>query len=475
LALLLLGDSVAAAEPTPPAAGPQYDAVSLRKARGAAMSPELRLEFEVRQGDAAPARFIVWLAADYLDVRAAGRETIYDFRLHRRLVIDRDDGAFANLSLFADVAFRRFEMEKRVALAQAFLEASHGAPPPLPLQPFWIESDVGVSSETKVPPAIETEVLGDGAQRFRFDGEEVAFFVAASEAVPGAMRATFARFLRLHLPLHPDIVAAIAENGHLPQRLVYVTVKGGERRTAGLILRKSLMLRSDYPLAAALARRPLANLADDKEGRDLAALLPTMLQAVAGKALGGPRPLADFRRAIDAALRGEESFEAALLLAEATMQYGRAANDCEAGTADLCHDAAELSRRLGADRRAALLYKGQQAEAEDPEEAATLWQGLKHDDVADGFVVDALLAPLLSGSRHRADAVAAFAKALAGNPYVGPLYRELGDHYLRAARPDLAWLCYDLGRALPNRSPDGRLSEVDALERKLEAQYPGLF
>ncbi|MGO8914962.1 MAG: hypothetical protein ACLQJR_03545 [Stellaceae bacterium] len=473
LSLSLLPAAAVAAE----IAGPQLDAAGLRAARGTAPEPQLRLVFDLRRGDAPPVPLTVLLGVDYVDLVEGGRETLYDFRLLRRLSLDRTAELFANFSLYGDVAFRRFELGKRVTLAEMFGEAIPGEPLPLGLRPFWLESDLGLRSGAKQPPAIRKETIADGAVRFHVDGEEVALFAPASLAVPAELRRSFAHFLRLRLPIHPDILAAIALDGRLPQRLVLVTAAAGERSPMGLVLRAATRPASGYPLPAAFAPRPLAGQAEDAEALSLRGLLPVMLEAVAGRRGNGPRPLADYRRAVDQALQRGQGFAATLLLAEAALQYGTGAGDCPAvpGRGAQCRGADELGRMLAADPRSALFYKAQTAEPKDPAAAAAVWAGLKRDDVANGYVVDAFLADRLSAGGHRQDAMGAFSRALDGDPYLAGVYKELGDHFLRASRTDLAWICYDLGRALPGRDANDALAAVDTLEDALAADFPDFF
>ncbi|HWI29306.1 MAG TPA: hypothetical protein VN668_20195 [Stellaceae bacterium] len=472
LALLLLPPAARAST----IAGPAMSAAALREARRTEPGPQLRLAFDLRRGGAAPVPLVAVLGTDYVDIAENGRETLYDFRLRRRIVLDRAAQTFANLSLYGDVAFRRFELEKRAVLAGTFTDAAGGGDPPLELQRFWIESDLGIAARGKGRPSIDQRKLPDGAISFRLDKEEVALFAPASEAVPAELRQSFAHFLRLAVPIHPQIIAAIALDGRLPQRIVYVSDTGGTHHAVGLILRSALHRTADYPLPASFEPRPLAGSTKDQEALGLRGLLPLMLQAVAGRAGQGPRSLDDYRRAADRALRERHDFAAALLLAEAALQYGADAADCTTGSGSVpCHDPQELSRRFAADPRAANLYRAEAEEPQDPVAAVQLWQSIKHDDVADGYVVDAFLADRLSAEGHRQDAMGAFARALQGNPYLGGVYKEMGDHFLRASRTDLAWICYDLGRALPDRDPHDPLAAVDKVEAALVAAYPEFF
>jgi len=468
LALLLFA-SAAAAE----TAGPQLDSTVLRAKRGGQPGPALRLAFDFRHGDAPGVPLTVQIGTDYIDVVEGGRETLYDFRLKRRLMLDRAQRVFANLSLYGDLAFRRFEVGKRLTLSAMVDESPGGVGRPLSVTPFWIESDLGMRIGAKDLPEVVEDTLASGAIRFRAAGQEVALFAPANEAVPAAVRDSYGRFLRLRLPLHPDIAAAILRDGRVPKRLVFVTVSGYDRHPAGLVLTKSVRLDGDYPLPVGLELRPLAGQAEDEEALSLRGLLPLMLEAVAGKRSSVTRTLTDYRRAVDQGLRDRKDFAAALLLAEMTLQYGPTASDCSTGPGGApCHDAYELGLRFARDPRAAQLYRAQTMEGNDQAEASRLWETLRHDDVPGGYIVDVFLGDRLSASGHRQEAMGAFGKALQANPTLTGIYKKLGDHFLRASRTDLAWLCYDLGRALPVAGSDGPLAEVGELEQKLEAQFP---
>lgn len=458
-------------------AAPQFDALSLRKARLAERGRELRVAFELHFGDEAPQSLTVSLGADYIDVLEGGRETLYDLKLRRRLVLERLAGTFANYSLYGDVAFRQYDMENRVTLLRRLAQSGFAEVLPLSLKPFWIESGLGLRLADGQRAAITEEILENGARRFRLGGEEVAFFAPSREANVAPFIQLFAHFLRFRLPLHPDIIEAVAADGRLPERLVFVTVAGNERRPAGLILRHVEFVDSgDYPLPMTLRRNLLPASNDDLDSVTLRKALPAMLGAVAGKWEEGARSVASYRAAIDRALGRKEGFSAALLIAEMSLQYGRAASECAGDGRDAsCPNANEINRVLATDPRAVALYRAQEASAKDPMQAVAEWQGLKRDDVAHGYVVDFFLASRESLSGNRAEAAASFESAMLGNPYIVRLYKDFGDHFLRGLRTDLAWLCYDLGRALPGREEDDALGEIDRIERQIVAQYPEFF
>src|SRR5579883_144317 len=188
LFLLSLPSFAVAAESGAVRLGPEAPASLLRSARGAEPGAELRLVFDLRRGNDAPIPLTVWLGADYVDIVEAARETLYDYRLRRRLVLDRARGSFASFSLYGDVAFRQYDMENRLALLRRLADSGHADLIPLALKPFWIESDSGLAMPGVKRPAIVKETLGDGAIRFRVDGEEEALFAPQGLPQPPFIR-----------------------------------------------------------------------------------------------------------------------------------------------------------------------------------------------------------------------------------------------------------------------------------------------
>ncbi len=481
LAILLIaiasGRAESARGETPTLVGPLTDAPSLRAARHAARGPQLRLYYELRRGAAAGTPLTAWLGADYVDVVEEGRETLYDFRLRRRIVIDRRAGTFANFSLYGDAAFRQFDLQNRLDLARRLAEAGQEELKPLALERFWLESQLGLLTQENEHQPLLTEAKPSGAVGLRLKDEEVALFAPSSEVrLPPELRRALGHFLRYRLPLHPDVIAAITADGRLPGRVVFVTIADGKREPAAILLQRGETVEDDYPLPPGFRPAfPLRN-EDDHDGKTMREAFPMMAAAIAGTAAGGPPSLGRYRRAIDQALARGAGFEAALLIVEMTLTFGREASDCAIGARDApCHGAAEINRVLARDPRAAALFKAQAADRENAAEALAQWQAIPRDDTPHGYVLAIYLAHHLSLSGQRSAAAAEFLRAFRGDPYLPLLYKYLGDHFLRGLRTDLGWLCYDLGRSLPSRSNADVLSDIDRIEAQLLKLYPDFF
>ena len=90
-------------------------------------------------------------------------------------------------------------------------------------------------------------------------------------------------------------------------------------------------------------------------------------------------------------------------------------------------------------------------------------------------MIDDFLANDLSEVGQNAEAMPLFANAIKGNPYLAGYYKDLGDAIRRTYQPDLAWLCYDLGRLIPGAADAPVISGVTTHEAMLARKYPEFF
>jgi hypothetical protein len=482
VAAAILGVAAARADDAPPPiANPSLLPSSVLTLRGPEKDKaQLRLSFErTRDGDTvSPLK--VWIGADYFALFEGTRETIYDLRLRRRFVVDQAAGSMTNFSLYGDVIFRQIELTRRIELEKALHQDPEQTNIPESLDPFWIESEVGLVIPGAPPDKIERHDRGDGIAVFLYRGAEVAMFKAGSHEVPSALRHSFGAFLRHALPIHPAIAAAVSETGSVPAELDFISEAKGQMQAVAWRLDQAEAKSDDFPLSGGLSLQLLPAGGDDANVALLRQVLNSMIEALAGRADQGPRPVAVYRAEIDSALKDNRRFEAALLLTELALQWGRGAAACDPDDKDAaaqgpCHSKAEIDKLMSADPRAVAMFQAMGLQTRDPDKALVMWRTIERSDVADRYVVDIFLARLLSVRGEREEASWSFAAAFAGNAYIPTLYRDLGDHFARGERTDLAWFCYDLGRALPNRAEADALSNIDELERKLVEQFPELF
>jgi hypothetical protein len=114
-------------------------------------------------------------------------------------------------------------------------------------------------------------------------------------------------------------------------------------------------------------------------------------------------------------------------------------------------------------------------ERTDPNEAIKIRQGIRRDDVTNGYVIEGFIGNLLGSTGHQKEALPLLIDEVNGDPYVAGYYKDLGDLFRVSFEPVLAWTCYDLGRALPGGSSAPVIASVNDYEAMLESKFPQFF
>jgi len=452
--------------------GPQADAAEIRAARGPLTEPALKLAFTVEDNVTAPHAMIVESAPDFLYVEEAGRGTIYDYRIRRIVELDSARHVFNNDSLYAIVDFAVLETANR-RFQRDTLAATKAPDQAVMLDPFWVQSELHVIDPADPAALLDRTTSAGGAAYFSSHDKPAASFSLSGQALSADERIGFARFLRMRAAIHPKIADALVASGKLPQRLSFVMPPMMKKPDVTWTLKSVERTRVPYPLLTAYSPELLPVGSKDPAILALQALLPTMLAAT--RNAKGARSIADYRAAINGALQKRQPFQAVLLGLELTLQYGKQAGDCPPRAPAGCHSLKEIFAAAASDPRAQDLKRALAAAPAQAGEAATLLQTMKRDDVSDSYVVDAFLANNLSGAGKLGEAFPLLLGAIKANPYVAGYYKDLGDLFRKAFQPDLAWLCYDLGRALPGGAGAPVISNVGDYETKLAAQHPEFF
>jgi len=436
---------------------------------------QFKLVFDRTRNGEPAGKLSVLVGFDYFAVIEGDRLTISDLRLLRRFVIDRAAGTLVNLSLYSDVMFRRVELIRRMEIASALQHEKDHPVLPDSLDQFWIESELGIAGPGKLPAPLAPRQDGNTTQ-FYYGEQKVATVTPGDAEVPQQVRHAYGAFLRRTLPVHPNITHWLGEAGTAPKRLDYLSEATGKEEKISLTLVSATAESDDFPMPEHLTLVLLPQGSKDPDVTLMREVLPRMTEAVSAKPADRQAQIAEFRAAIDRDFKEKHPFAAALRLTELALRWGRSATQCEeVKDAGPCWTKEEIDKKLRDDPRSMTMFKATALQDRKPAEALKLWNGLDRSDVPNGYVIDIFLGRLLSERGQRAEAAKSFEAAFAGDPTVVALYRELGDHFARASRLDLAWLCYDLGRALPNRSPPDALTGIDTIEQELVKTYPDMF
>jgi hypothetical protein len=487
LAPALLGAAASAQPAKEPPIGPQSEAAVIRAARPSVRAAEHAVVFD-RVSSGATVRATVGLGRDYVHETVGDRTRLIDFALRRVIEIDARSGTFTNLSLYAVVGFRAIELPNRLGMRKVLgstLTAEQKQKLGNTLDLFWIETELGLRAKGESRPVIDQRNDG-GVLTFGYGGDEWVRFVPSDQAVPPAFAGAYMRWLHHFAPLHPDIVEVIGKTGVLPRELTLHRIAFDKRVPETLRLVSARGTEADYRLPPTLKPQVIDRAATDPDGKLMASLVPVMLEAVAGRHRPGPPAQPALLTATQAAIRDGQGFRAALLFIEASHIFGPTALACppNAPAGAACVQPAAFRDVVQKDARAGTLLGGFGAVGKEPRKAVDVWTSLKRDDVTNGYVIDISIANALSatlGSTQGENEVAAetrrrFQAAIRGNPYVASYYDDLGDHFARKFQTPLAWLCFDLARALPG-PPQVRNEQrmVHHVERNLPIDYPQLF
>jgi hypothetical protein len=439
--------------------GPQSSAADLRAAHPASV-PATKLVFDFQtEGQAGSASLTAEVADEFLHIVQTRIDTIYDFKLRRMLVLESALSSFQNVSLYAGVAFRAYEVRNRTYLAQILRAAGAGKLPPT-LDPMWSESELGAINPGQARPTIDQETDPSGAIRFFYRRTEVARFVPSPTLLP---KTDLTRLLRTTTALHPFIVEAIAATGHVPATLTYTHSSVDELKKVALSLHLAEEALLDYPLPAGFQAAPLP----PDVPRTLVELLPVMLDALAGRIGTGPRSIAIYDDSIREALSKGAKFQAMLLAMEANLQHG--------GPSPGTIWFKEVINGTRGDPRVDQFWHAMSAQAQDPRGQLKTLRGIDASDISNAYVLDDFMANDISATGDEQDPLPLFQSAIRGNPYMAGYYKDFCDHLYRGLRMDLAWLCYDFARTVPGHERAPLPLVIDRFEEQIRGDYPAYF
>ncbi len=461
--------------------GPHLTAEALHALHGPYDGLEIQLLVTSSLGGAAEKTRVVSLGPDYLAVASEDGQTIFDTKFKRLIRVDREAKAFYNNSLFAPAAFVERELKKRANLRDAIQRAgitADKAPPNL--KTFWIESDLGAEVDRDAPLDLERIDHEDGSVSVLFEGEVVATWSLSQIPLTLAQQQTLRLFMQYHLKLHPRLRRALLEKGKLPAQIRYQRFKGDRRMEESVRLALSQRRRAAYPLARDLSPRPEPR-PDASFEREL---YPVMVAAAFGQQGAGPTVFPSYLAEARAAIGRGALFEAWLTLMEATLHYLPRSAFCPEGTAggSECIGRQVVEEVLLKDERIRQLQTALALEqrAGKPEELIERLGRISRDGISKGYLLDVFRGNALSKrpdltETYGLDPTALISSGILASPYVPSFYKDLGDHFARRLDFARAFLCWDLGRSLPDGATNESLFQINALEADLERRFPEFF
>lgn len=475
---LALGLLVASAAEAADRIGSHWEAAQI-VAQHPGTSEVVVATYEVATTGSEPRSLVLGIADDYAYFEEGGVRMILDARLGRIISLDLASGSFSHDSIYWLAGFLEYETRNRMWIREILQRVGKtGSNFYAQIDPFWIESEFGVAIEDSPRPHIETTEIEAGLS-FSYGGDRIAAVTFAQQQLAGARRDRLRNILRVATRLHPEILEQVVAAGRLPETLEVRLVRMPPYQDTAMTIFRLQSARSEsmaFPLPSEARRN---RVGDHPFNADV---LPVLEAAVQGTWQSGPKSRGAYFSEIRAAVNRKGWFEAWLLHLELGLLTADSAAGCtdDLAAAGSCVPTTVYWADLKQDPRGRLYFEAAEIQDTEPARAVELWRSISVDDLPNAYLMGTFIGNVVSVHRNAfetapVDPYTMFTTALLANPYVSSFYKDLGDHFRRELEFSLAWTCYDLGRALPNRPTGDVLEHVDQIESGLRQRVPQLF
>jgi hypothetical protein len=453
-ALALLAFPSAAAPLISPAAG--SDAVLAMRSD---TQGELRLQYRVERENQPTEIVKIGLAKDYHYKNSAIGFWIHDYRLHR--IFRAQPDGLMNDSIYAEVWYRRAELENRAAITNAMNKAGIDASKGFAAQnPFWAETDMGLVTPNFPRPDLH-RVESKGKISWSLGTDEVVAVRYRQEPVPEMVRGGLRRWWPSMVSIHPQIVDELALSGRVPEELwVKQIVHAGKSfETAHWsLIQAEWIEKAKYPLPPGLMAVPTESRGAFPQ------IFSTLSATVADHRQPPPEDV--FRARAESAIAHGAGLEAMVWIIEMQLAAGVKQSCAAPATTDFCALAARAGPLAKSDSRTAVAFAAHSPDAADRSQ---------FDSLPNAYVLRLLWATRPAGKDvKREDSEHDLLVALQTSP-IANFCKDTGDFYAGSWNPFAAWQVWDLGRLMAGHRSGDLLDAVDTIEAAVVQREPAFF
>jgi hypothetical protein len=443
-------------------ANPFGDAAFYRQMRGEAPAEATyRVRYEVTRTEPnqAPAtsEIVIDVAPDWSLSREGDQIYLRDFRLNRMFILQGD--SFVSGNGLADIVFRVMERQNRTYLQRIASAAGVQL-----ADDCDADAELGVTIPSTEDASPVEVVENGGAVQLRCGGRIVGRFTPSDGPTPPA---AFWPTMFSAMTTHPGLHRRVRESGHPPRQLEtsFRFAPDAERRRSWRLVAVEAV-SSPYPLTAAM-RNATADLIDREF---VAGIGPLAVDAVMGRAQGGPPTMESWSAHISDVARREGDAAAAMLVMPTYNMFPELEGAC--ATAGRDHAICPFNRNLRtiaeSDPAPLALLEVAMAEQERNSSAAiaamTRAQTSRfrdHPALNAAYALAVLRFDAAAMAEARAanlptDVDALQASALRGLPYAPTHWGDVGDRYAAAYDYITAFVFYDVAYSLPMPSATAR-------------------
>jgi len=394
----------------------------------------------------AESKLEVWLSPWGFTVSRATGIDVYDLRSKRVESYSRSGAGPSAITLDAQVDFRRLESYNRTRMREMLAASGQKQPA---LLPFAIETMFGMERKKGALAGLISKSEEDGVIRFTVGGEVVLAVVRGEEPAPKRFRASWARFVRHRLRIHPLIQAELLALTNLPKEMNIRWANLGRTYRQNLKLIHSTEAHRGPPQLP-------------PPGFDRSDPLARALDA-AKKVV--PTTKKDMRRRVWRLEQSGEWLGALLFLFEYSIATGDQVGAEMRSLVERAADTGELRRLIA-----------RLPELNDPEKAGAFREALGHlrqREPRYGHLIDIWRAnaSVTLGEPHVAKDL--LLGVLEDHPEMAGAWSDLGWIYHRSIKVDDAWRCFTAGLKIAPKHP--MLAPVVKLKESFRKSYPQFY
>ena len=285
------------------------------------LTPEPALAFDVEDtvtpaaGPAKVRHLSVTLAPSFTRVSSGDGEVLDDHALCRILAWTPGKPVLANDDCFSIPSFRVLEIHNRAFLGEVNAKMGLKAPA---LPAALLGRGGAGSSEPAGRPAEQADGRADGFAEYQLGDDVVARVSGAASPLDPDERRRFARYLALHVQMHPQLRRELAASA-LPQRLEIKTRPVGVSSTEVLVFTHVRRAPAAYPLPPHLRAQLELDIAHGDQARPRGERQAML--AIEGRS-SIPKPSAQaLVKSIRAAATAGRPVDGLLIFLELTQQY----------------------------------------------------------------------------------------------------------------------------------------------------------
>lgn len=393
----------------------------------------------------------VVICADTGVIEVGERAYRYDFKDDRVVILDHDDDTYREKPLESVVQARQMELRNRLYLRKVAQQM--GAQYKVdPFDPMRLEMELGLRIADKEPAELTVKEK-HGKHAIKLDKEPAAEFLASEHALPESLRETWSKLLLYRFRMHPELAKHVAGLAIPSELIVYEPDTGGVD-TWSYRLEGHRLLGAEPEVPVAGRRREFE--AED----DVAALL---VDAATRLREAECKNLDHFVARSAKHQASEEWLDSVVVLFEYSLATGDQPIDLMRETKLKAQGVPEVEK----------FFQAIGLVGKKPEKAFRLLEKLQAHTEATDHVLKIFQGNAKRNLEEGKEARRLFLEALAINPCIAGVWKDLGDILLDPYHPAAAWECWDTALQLAPDHP--LLSEVTERKQHYRGSYPERF